>query len=241
MTDRRPAPSRRGRDRYALAMRTGKWKGMLAAGSALAVFAATAVEAHATPTASTPPTITGQSTYGSTLTCTNGTWSAGAGSFTYEWELADGDIPIGSGSTLRVRAIWSSLGIVCAVTGKDTTGSATATSAPVTARPAAPKITITRAREVSTATRKVLLAGRISPTASLQGANGSLILYRVTSSGLQQLSFNGPQTRPKSNGSFEIVSTGEPTGTNTYVLQYVPSAIGFTTQTVVSRRIRVVS
>jgi hypothetical protein len=229
------------RDRYALAMRTGTWKGMLAAGSAIAVFAAVVAEADATPTASTPPTISGQATYGSTLTCTNGTWSAGAGSFTYRWELADGDVPIGQGATLKVRAIWASLGIVCAVTGKDTTGSATATSAPVTARAATAKITVTRAREVSTATRTILIAGRISPAASLQGRAGSLILYRLTSSGLRQLSFNGPQTHPRSNGTFSIVSTGEPTGTNTYVLQYVPSALGYTTQSVVSRRIRVVS
>ena len=214
---------------------------MLAAGSAIAVFAAAAAEASATPTASTPPTISGHSTYGSTLTCTNGTWSAGAGSFTYQWELADGDVPIGRGTTLRVRAIWESLGIVCAVTGKDTTGSATATSAPVTARAATPTITVTESREVSSATRKVLIAGRISPAASLQGGVGSLILYRLTSAGLQQLSFNGPQTHPRSNGSFSILSTGEPTGTNTYVLQYVPSALGYATQSVVSRRIRVVS
>jgi hypothetical protein len=214
---------------------------MLAAGSAVAVCAAVPAAADATPTASTPPTISGLPTYGSTLTCANGTWSAGAGSFTYQWELADGDVPIGQGATLRVRAIWTSLGIVCAVTGRDTTGSATATSAPVTARAATPKITVTQAREVSTATRKVRIAGRISPTASLQGGAGSLILYRLTSAGLQQLSFNGPQTHPDRNGSFSIESTGEPTGTNTYVLQYVPSALGYTTQSVVSRHIRVVS
>jgi hypothetical protein len=212
---------------------------MVAAGSAITVFAVGAAAASAAPTASTPPTISGHAVYNSTLTCTNGTWSAGAGSFTYEWELADGDVVIGHGPTLRVRAVWASLGIVCAVTGSDTTGTATATSAPVTPQPATPTITVTTAREVSTATRKILIAGRIAPTASLQGGSGSLILYRLTSAGLQQLSFNGPQTRPKSNGSFSIVSTGEPTGSNTYVLQYVPSALGYTTQTVVSRRIRV--
>jgi hypothetical protein len=222
-------------------MRTVTWKAMLAAGAAIAGLAVGAAEASAAPTASTPPTISGHAVYDSTLTCTNGTWSAGAGSFTYEWELADGDVVIGHGPTLRVRAIWSSLAIVCSVTGSDTTGTATATSAPVTAQPATPTITVTTAREVSTADRKVLIAGRITPAASLQGGSGSLILYRLTSSGLRQLSFNGPQTHPRSNGSFSILSTGEPTGTNTYVLQYVPSAAGYTTQTVVSRRIRVKS
>ncbi len=213
--------------------------GLLSAASVLILFGVAATDASAAPTASTPPTITGKAVYGSRLTCTNGTWSAGAGSFVYTWELADGKVAIGTGATLRVRAIWVDSAIVCAVTGKDTTGTATATSAPVTAAPQAASVKITSAREISTATRKIRIAGRISPTASLAGGAGSLILYRETKAGLQQLSFNGSQTRPARNGSFTLESTGEPTGTNTYVVQYVPSALGYAVQSVVTRRIKV--
>ena len=211
---------------------------LLAAASVFIVYGAAATVANAAPTASTPPIITGKAAYGSTLTCTNGTWSAGAGSFVYTWELADGNVAVGTGATLRVRASWVGSAIVCAVTGKDTTGTATATSAPVTAAPQAASVTVTSAREISTATRKVRFAGRISPTASLAGGTGSLILYRKTRTGLQQLSFNGNQTRPARNGSFVLETTGEPTGTNTYVVQYVPSALGYGRSTV-TRRVKV--
>ncbi len=211
---------------------------LLTAGAAIGACGVCAAQASAAPTAATVPSITGASSYGSTLTCNNGTWSAGAGGFTYTWQLADANAQIGTGSTLRVRAIWVGLGIQCAVTATDTTGSATATSPAVTATALTPTITVTEARQI--ATGKIAFKGKISPVASLKGGAGSLILYRVTKAGPQQLSFNGGQTRPnQKTGAFTMTATGEPTGKNKYALQYVPSALGYTSPVMIRRTITV--
>jgi hypothetical protein len=216
----------------------GRLTTLLSTGAVVGACGLCAAQASAAPTAATLPSITGSSTYGSTLTCTNGTWSAGAGAFTYTWQLADGNVPIGSGSTLRVRAIWMDLGIQCAVTATDTTGTATATSASVTAAPLTPTIKITEARQI--ATGKIAIRGTIRPVASLKGGAGSLILYRQTKTGPQQLSFNGGQTRPNlKTGAFTMTATGEPKGKYKYVLQYVPSALGYTAPVMVTRTITV--
>jgi hypothetical protein len=210
----------------------------LTAGAAIAASGAFAAQASAAPTAATLPSITGASSYGSTLTCNNGTWSAGAGAFTYAWQLADGNVQIGTGSTLKVRGIWVGLGIQCAVTATDTTGSAAATSAAVTATPLTPTIKVTEARQV--ATGKIAIKGTISPVASLKGGAGSLILYRVTKTGPEQISFNGGQTRPnQKTGAFTMTASSEPKGKNKYALQYVPSAVGYSSPVMIRRTITV--
>jgi hypothetical protein len=222
-------------------MSTGRCTRALAGLAAVTVSvlgAGVGIARAAGPTAATPPRISGTGVYDTTLTCNNGTWSAGAGSYTYTWELADGNIEIGSGTTLRIRASWVGFGIVCAVSAKDSTGTSTSTSPPVTASPATPKIVITRARQ--TAPHKITIRGHITPRVSLNGGAGSLILYRVTSAGIQQLSFNGPQTRPnKKTGAFLLVASSEPVGRHTYIVQYVPSALGYAPQVTASRKIRV--
>ncbi len=211
---------------------------MLATGAALAAGGLCAAQASAAPTPASLPTISGTAVYGSTLTCANGTWSAGAGGFSYTWELADGNVAIGTGPNLRVRAPWVGLGIVCAVGATDSTGSATATSPAITAKPLVPTIHITQAAQLVPG--KVVISGTVGPTASLNGGNGSLILYRATKSGFQQLSFNGSQTRPsRKHGAFRLVATGEPRGRNRYIVQYVPSALGYGSQVTASRRVTV--
>jgi hypothetical protein len=216
----------------------GRFTTLLIAGAAVGTCGVCAERAAAAPTAATPPSITGSSVYNSTLTCSNGTWSAGAGSFTESWQLADGGVQIGTGSTLRVRAPWVGLAIQCAVTATDPTGSATATSPSVTATPQVPTIRITEARQ--TATGKITIRGTVQPVASLKGGAGSLILYRQTKFGPQQLSFNGGQTRPnQKTGAFTMTASGEPKGRNQYSLQYVPSALGYAPQVTVRRTITV--
>jgi hypothetical protein len=216
---------------------TGPWKPTLAAVSALVACGIGAAPAGASPVASVPPAISGTSAYGQTLTCKNGTWSAGAGSFTYQWQLADGNVAIGSGTTLRLRARWVGLAVVCAVSAKDTTGTATAVSPPVTVEPASAKVTITKARQ--TISHTIEVEGRVSPMASLKGGAGSLVLYRQTTAGLQQLSFGGLQTRPAKNGAFRLVAGDQPIARSTYVVQYVPSGEGYPPQVLASRKIRV--
>jgi hypothetical protein len=211
---------------------------LLTSGAVIGACGVCATQASALPTAATLPSITGTSAYGSTLTCNNGTWSAGAGSFTYAWHLADGNLQIGTAQTLRVRAIWVGLGVQCAVTATDTTGAATAASPAVTATPAVPAIKITQARQI--ATGKIAIAGTIRPRQSLNGGAASLILYRQTKAGPEQLSFNGSQTRPnEKTGAFRMTATGEPTGRHRYILQFVPSAEGYAPQVTVRRTITV--
>jgi hypothetical protein len=210
----------------------------LTAGAAIGACGVFAAQASAAPTAATLPSITGASSYGSTLTCNNGNWSAGAGAFTYSWQLADGNVQIGTGSTLKVRAIWVGLGIQCAVTATDPTGSAAATSAAVTAVPLTPAIRVTEARQV--APGKIAIKGKINPVASLKGGAGSLILYRVTKTGPEQISFNGGQTRPnQKTGAFTMTASSEPKGKNKYALQYVPSAVGYRSPVMIRRTITV--
>ena len=213
-------------------------KGMIAIASVLAASGLTAASAAAAPTASTPPTIRGKAHFGGTLACKNGTWSSGAGSFAYTWQLADGNVPIATGATLKPRAAWAGMAVVCVVTAKDSSGKGSATSAPVTVTPAAPKVKIATARQIAAGT--ITITGHVTPTASLKGGAASLILYRQTRSGLQQLSFNGSQTRPaRKNGAFALVAKSEPVGRFTYVLEYVPSAPGYAPQVLATRKIRV--
>src|SRR5205807_1163816 len=106
------------------------------AGNATASSSPTTTVAAAPPANSTPPTITGTTQDGQTLTASNGTWSGtGPINFTYQWgrcdsagancvdlasatsstyQLASGDV----GNTIRVK-----------VTGTNAGGNATATSA----------------------------------------------------------------------------------------------------------------
>jgi hypothetical protein len=212
-------------------------KATLAAVSVAAAGGLAAAPALAAPSAATPPGITGSAIYGQTLTCNNGTWSAGAGSFGFAWQLASGNVPIGTGPTLKLRARWVGQAVVCAVTGKDASGTATAISPPLTVQPASATLKISRARQ--TISHTIEIEGSVAPTASLNGGAGSLILYLQTSAGLEQLSFGGNQTRPRSNGDFRLVAGEQPIAQNTYVVEYVPSAMGFPPQVVATRRIRV--
>jgi hypothetical protein len=214
------------------------WKGIIATASVLAASGITAASAAAAPTASVPPSVSGKPILGGQLACKNGSWSTGAGSFTFAWQLASGNVPIASGATVKPRVAWVGQAIVCVVTAKDSSGTGTAVSPPVTIAPAAAKIVISKARQ--TAAHTIEISGHVTPTASLAGGTGSLILYRQTRSGLQQLSFNGNQTRPsRKNGAFTLIASSEPTGRFTYVVQYVPSAPGYAPQVLTTRKIRV--
>jgi hypothetical protein len=213
------------------------WKAIIAAASVLAAGGITAASAAAAPAASVPPSITGNAIVGGQLACKNGSWSTGAGSFTFAWQLASGNVPIATGATVKPRVAWVGQAIVCVVTAKDSSGTGSAVSPPVTIAPAPAKIVISKARQ--TAPQTIEISGHVTPTASLAGGTGSLILYRQTRSGLQQLSFNGNQTRPSlKNGAFTLIASSEPTGRFTYVVQYVPSAPGYA-QVLATRKVRV--
>ena len=206
--------------------------------AAAAVTALIAPAASATPTPVQSPAVTGNAVFGATLTCRNGTWSAGAGSFTYAWQYADGNVPIATGQTLKVTDAMVMLGIDCVVTATDGSGKpASVTSAPVTPQPATPTVKLTRAT-VSRA-RTVRIYGTIAPTASLGPTGASLTMLRRTSSGLEQITFTGPQSHPPRNGRFTLTASHEPAGRNTYVIEYAAGAPGYAGQVLTTRTLRV--
>ena len=208
-----------------------------AAAAGCAAPALFAASASAAPTASTPPTISGTAAVGGKLTCNNGTWSAGAGSYTYQWEIADTGSVIGTKPAITLGARVSGLAVDCVVSAKDSSGATgTATSASEPVAGIAPKLTITK--EVSMG-GGLTLTGKITPAGAARGGLGSLILYRQSASGPQQLTFDEADTTPATNGSFTLALTGEPTGRHTYILQYVPGAAGYVTQVTVTRKYRI--
>lgn len=91
----------------------------------------------AAPTNSTLPALTGSTIIGSTLTCSNGTWTASPTAYTYAW-TANGT-PI-AGQTTSTYVITDAAGIAvrCVVTATNPTGFASSTSAPITVTPPAP-------------------------------------------------------------------------------------------------------
>lgn len=90
------------------------------------------------PTNAAPPSITGGTTSGSTLTCANGTWNNNPTSFTYAW--TGNGAPLGASTSTYVIAQPVGTLIRCQVTALNSAGSASTTSSPVTvtAAPTAP-------------------------------------------------------------------------------------------------------
>jgi hypothetical protein len=77
------------------------------------------------------PTITGSTTAGAPLTCSEGSWSNAPDGFTYEW-FRDGTPIIGTtGATYTVLATDEGLTLTCTVTASNLGGAASATSAGV--------------------------------------------------------------------------------------------------------------
>lgn len=81
------------------------------------------------PPTSGAPSISGSAVVGQTLTCNPGTWT-GSPTFTYSWRR-DGS-QVATGSTYAVVAADVGKAITCQVTGTNSAGNATATSAAVT-------------------------------------------------------------------------------------------------------------
>ena len=105
-------------------------------GQAKAVSNATAiVVAQAGPPNTSPPTISGTATVGSTLTANPGTWTGSSITFAYQWRQCDASgancttITAATGNTYVIASGDVGHTIRVAVTGTDATGSNTVTSA----------------------------------------------------------------------------------------------------------------
>jgi len=91
------------------------------------------VEAASAPTNSILPAISGALTNGSTLTAYEGVWQNEATSFTYQWKNAGVNINGATNKTYVIQGSDSGDALTVAVTAANSAGSATATSAAVTA------------------------------------------------------------------------------------------------------------
>jgi hypothetical protein len=107
--------------------------GSNAGGAAIAVSAKLRIEALP-PTASANPAITGTPSVGSTLSCSNGTWT-NSPSFTYEWLRSGTPIGAATANTYTLEAADEGQPIQCRVTAANTYATAQAVSARVVVSP----------------------------------------------------------------------------------------------------------
>ena len=122
----------------------------------------------AAPTNSVAPAATGSTQPGSTLTCSNGTWTSSPTGFAYAW-TANGT-PIG-GATGATYVITQAVGtlIRCVVTATNPGGSNSATSAARTVTPGPPTISTAPAISGSTPTGSTLTCSAGTWTSSPTG------------------------------------------------------------------------
>lgn len=92
-----------------------------------------AAEAATAPTNSVLPAISGLLTLAATLTAYEGVWANEPTSFTYQWKNAGSNIGGATNRTYAIQAGDSGDALTVAVTAINSAGSASATSAPVTA------------------------------------------------------------------------------------------------------------
>jgi hypothetical protein len=192
---------------------------LLGAAAGSAIVAAIAIAA---PVATKPPTISGKPNLGQTLTCSKGTWSSDAVSFTYAWAISGGST-IASGPTLKVPATTIDFNIFCIVTAHDAQGETTpASSSQVLIGEGISTVKITKA---SAKNGVVTVSGTVGPAAARRrGPDGwsTVVLDRELSSkqDLQQIS--NPKIVRSKNGSFTI-SGHDVKGKHIYVVNYDPS------------------
>jgi hypothetical protein len=84
------------------------------------------------PVNTAAPAVTGTATVGSTLTCTNGTWSYVPTTYTYQWLRGGAQIAGATFSTYVLVAADSGRSVLCQVTATNTAGSTPVNSNAVT-------------------------------------------------------------------------------------------------------------
>jgi hypothetical protein len=87
---------------------------------------------HQGPLNTSAPTISGTPAVGQTLTCHSGTWTGAGLTFTYRWQRAGTPIASATAATYVIQAADAGRQLTCVVTASAASGSASATSTPVT-------------------------------------------------------------------------------------------------------------
>jgi hypothetical protein len=194
---------------------------LIAAAVATAIAALAAAVAIAAPVASKPPTISGKPAYQQTLTCSRGTWSADAVSFSYAWAISGGST-IATGQTLKLPAAAIDYNIVCIVTARDARGQTTPASSEQVL--VAPGISTVKIAKASVKHGAVTVAGFVGPAAARKkGPSGwsTVVLDRIIA-GQQVKQIAGPKIVHARNGSFTIAGH-DVKGHHTYLINFDPS------------------
>jgi hypothetical protein len=84
------------------------------------------------PQSTAPPAISGAPSIGSTLTCSQGSWSNAPTAFTYAWQDNGGQVSGATSATYTIVPADAGGALSCSVTASNPGGSATAPSSPVT-------------------------------------------------------------------------------------------------------------
>jgi hypothetical protein len=171
-------------------------------GQAKAVSNATAVvAAQAGPPNTAPPTISGTATVGSTLTANPGTWTGSSITFSYQWRQCDAaganctTITGATGSTYVIASGDVGHTLRVAVTGTDTTGPNTVTSAqtaavtgaapapPATGCPADKSTTPINVSQVSPPARLLIDKQESNPTVIRRNTQTVVLRFHVSACG----------------------------------------------------------
>lgn len=178
-----------------------------AAGASTAVAAVPA--ALAAPAATTPPSVSGAFAFGETVSCDPGQWS-GAVSFSYDW-IVNGSSR-GSGRTFAIDdPYYRAYPLACQVTATDAAGESATASSPAGV-PALGRITVKVTSFRAARRGRIVVTGRLGPSAMLRRWGGAEVILRRTAPGRRDRAFfqlsDGVDARR--DGSFRVVGIDAP-------------------------------
>ena len=176
--------------------------------------------AHAAPSSTSAPVVEGTPGWGQTLTCRNGTWSADAVAFEYQWVRSGSNTLLASGQTWKVNDA-QGYSIRCQVIARDAAGATTTAQSPA--------VTIGDGiMEIATAfkkkqnRKKMVVKGSVTPLEAHQDSSGektSVTIYRKRGTAFVQLTF---QQYVKADGTFRLRFESKK-GKHTYLVQVSPA------------------
>jgi hypothetical protein len=200
-----------------------------AAGNSSSSSASNSITTYSIPANTAAPVVSGTTSFGSTLSCTTGTWTGNPASFSYayQWRRSGSNISGANSSsyTLVSADVGTTLNCVVAATNSGgTSESASNTTAAITA-------TIPGTPTIGTATSTGQTTATVAFTAPASNGGSTIISYTATSS-------PGGRTGTLSQaGSGTITITGLTSGTAYTFTVYATNAIGNSSSSAASNSI----